>query len=116
MTDDLKALSAAERKRAKAALKMLWSGSQVSMCTGCGSLLNRDEIKALYPTAISCCPERKMVLHSLVPAAAIEAARAEEREVWALAAQDIADSNHSYEAAKQFSRFARALRAGGEHD
>lgn len=29
-------------------------------CTGCGSTKTIEEIQALHPKALSCCPERKM--------------------------------------------------------
>lgn len=36
-------------------------------CTGCGTTRTIKEIKARYPKALSCCPERKMVAPDKLP-------------------------------------------------
>lgn len=33
----------------------------MKICTGCGCTKELNEIRALYPGALSCCPERHMV-------------------------------------------------------
>lgn len=69
-TDELfhKELNAAHRDRATL-LRLLRSRAPepVMECTGCGSTQSIEEIKAHFPQAISCCPERKMALRSRAP-------------------------------------------------
>lgn len=33
----------------------------MQVCTGCGSIRSIEEIRAVHPDAVACCPERKMV-------------------------------------------------------
>jgi hypothetical protein len=40
----------------------------VMACTGCGTILTMEQLRAIHPDAVSCCPERKMRPHFLVDA------------------------------------------------